>query len=149
MATQVSPITSRHTTISDIILDPIPLPPHLEFLLDKFQSFDTRGHYIRFGHEAIASCVHCTSQHDYLIFYLGHVTLEYIRMAGLLAVMTIRGTGKRAWRQWALASAIGCWGLEMWTVATAEVTISRKLEDVTMVNPTEIYLEAKLNNNAL
>ncbi|KAG8993691.1 hypothetical protein FRB90_000624 [Tulasnella sp. 427] len=101
------------------------LPPHLTNLLNRLQSFDTRTYYIRFGHETIVTCTHCRTLYDYLLVHISKVSLEYIRLAGLVTLMTIGGTGKQKWRRWTLAAVLGAFAAEVWTIATAEVRIPR------------------------
>ncbi|KAG8971965.1 hypothetical protein FRC05_010500 [Tulasnella sp. 425] len=116
------------------------LPPHLTNLLNRLQSFDTRTYYIRFGHEAIVTCTHCRTLYDYLLVHLAKVSLEYIRLTGLIAVMTVAGSGKQRWRRWGLAAVIGAFAAEMWTVATVEVRIPRNGLNAEMLHDKIWYL---------
>ncbi|KAG8959400.1 hypothetical protein FRC03_008025 [Tulasnella sp. 419] len=122
------PVTLSVSLLREKIMrasDSTDLPPHLEFLLKRLQSFDARSYYIRFGHQAVTTCTHCTSHYDYLVYYIPKVSTQYLRMAFLMAVMTIKGSGKRKWRRWAIASVVGCWMAEMWTIATMDIIIPR------------------------
>ncbi|KAG8918062.1 hypothetical protein FRC01_002061, partial [Tulasnella sp. 417] len=101
------------------------LPPHLTNLFNRLQSFDTRTYYIRFGHETIVTCTHCRTLYDYLLVHCAKVSLEYIRLTGLVTIMTVSGSGKMKWRKWGLAAVIGAFAAEMWTIATVEVRIPR------------------------
>ncbi len=109
------------------------LPPHLEYLLTRLQSFDARTFYIRFGHEAVVTCTHCRSLLDYLFFHISKVSLAYVRAALLITVMTIKGSGKRKWRRWGLAAIIGAWLYEVWTMMNSSITIPRNGYDCEMV----------------
>lgn len=70
---------------------------------------------------------------DYLLYYVAHVTIEYIRTAGLMAIMTMKGSGKRKWRKWSLAIVLGALIAEVWTVALMDVTIPRDGSECQMV----------------
>ncbi|KIO20979.1 hypothetical protein M407DRAFT_80929 [Tulasnella calospora MUT 4182] len=122
------PVTALGSQLTHLLMEQSGtefLPPHLTNLFSRLQSFDTRTYYIRFGHEAIVTCTHCRTLYDYLLVHCSKVSLEYIRLAGLVTIMTVTGSGKMKWRKWGLAAVIGAFAAEMWTIATVEVRIPR------------------------
>lgn len=74
------------------------LPPQMESLLTRLQSIDARGYYVRFGHDVVAQCDWCHSITDFGIFAMPRAGLEYMRTIVLVGLMTVPGSGKRAWR---------------------------------------------------
>lgn len=74
------------------------LPPHLEALLIRLQTYDARALYIRFGHDVVQYCDYCHSFTDFALFYAPPVALQYIRTIVVIGLMTERGSGKGAWR---------------------------------------------------
>lgn len=109
------------------------MPPHLEFLSSRLQSFDTRTYYVRFGHHVITMCTWCMSYRDYLFYYLVNVSLEYLRTAMLVTVMTMKGSGKRRWRKWTLAAVFGALVTEGWAVSLMDMVIPRVGTECEMV----------------
>jgi len=74
------------------------LPPQTEALLTRLQSFDVRGYYVRFGHDAIQRCDYCHTFTDFGMFVAPLVGLQYMRTIILVGFMTLPGSGKRYWR---------------------------------------------------
>ena len=74
------------------------LPPQTEALLTRLQSFDVRGYYVRFGHDAIQRCDYCHTFTDFGMFVAPLVGLQYMRTIILVGLMTLPGSGKRSWR---------------------------------------------------
>jgi len=74
------------------------LPPQTEALLTRLQSFDVRGYYVRFGHDAIQRCDYCHTFTDFGMFVAPLVGLQYMRTIILVGLMTLPGSGKRYWR---------------------------------------------------
>lgn len=74
------------------------LPPAIQVLLARLQSFDARVIYVRFGHNTVVECDYCHSFWDFALFSLPGVGIQYVRMAAVFGVMTMRGSGKRKWR---------------------------------------------------
>lgn len=60
-------------------------------------------------------------------------------MAGLMVVMTMKGSGKRKWRKWSLAGVMGAWVAEAWAVASKEIVIPRDGSDCEMVSPSALF----------
>lgn len=111
------------------------LPPHLTHLLQKLQSFDTRVYYVRFGHEAVVSCTNCFSFSDYYAYYGSRIAAEYARTCLLAGFMTIKGSGKRRWRKWAVAAIFSAFFLEVVQIGTVEVYMGGGASTCTMVSP--------------
>ncbi|KAG8853748.1 hypothetical protein FRB96_008002 [Tulasnella sp. 330] len=130
----------RRELLSALDADTEELPPHLEFLLSRFQSFDTRAYYVRFGHHVVTMCTWCITYRDYLFYYLVNVALEYLRTAMLVTVMTMKGSGKRKWRRWTLAAVFGALITEGWAVSMMDMVIPRVGTDCEMWSDRFFYV---------
>lgn len=96
------PLTTPVPTIRQTLLSFSPsqsvLPPALEILLSRLQSFDARVLYVRFGHNTVTECDYCHSFWDFGLFSLPGAGVQYVRMAAVVGLLTMRGSGKRKWR---------------------------------------------------
>jgi len=129
------PLTMPTPAIRDAIvsLSPSePLPASLEALLVRLRSFDARALYVRFGHDAVQYCDYCNSFSDFGLFAAPSAALQYIRTIAFVGLLTIRGSGKRGWRKWAVGALILTAGLETWTLATVDIQFSGERGNVVM-----------------
>lgn len=74
------------------------LPDHLDELLTRLSSFDTRSFYIRFGQDVVQNCNHCHTFGEYALYALPGIVLLYLRQAAVVGLITIRGTHREPWR---------------------------------------------------
>lgn len=88
----------RQTILASYLHESDTLPPQLEALLVRLQSFDARELYVRFGQDSVADCDWCHSFYDFAIFAAPPVALQYVRTIALIGLMTVPGSGKRKWR---------------------------------------------------
>ncbi|KAF8317152.1 hypothetical protein DL93DRAFT_2077343 [Clavulina sp. PMI_390] len=108
------------------------LPPQTEALLTRLQSIDVRGYYVRFGHDAVQYCDYCHSFTDFGLFMLPVTGLQYMRTIMLVGLMSIPGSGKRAWRGWFVGMLVLAGLFEAWTLLTVQITITQDGTNVPM-----------------
>ena len=95
-----------------------------------------RTSWVRFGHNAVAECEHCSTFYDYALYALPRPLLEYVREAAFVGLVTIRGSVRERWRLWGLGVLVGCALLEGYLVLTMNVTVSKD-EKTAMVRSIE------------
>ncbi|KLO14041.1 hypothetical protein SCHPADRAFT_967202 [Schizopora paradoxa] len=97
------------------------LPPVLEMLLKRLNSFDARTYYIRFGHDTLLKCQHCVGFYDYALFAFPRPFFEYVREAAVVGFITTRRSGRLRWRKFAVGILV------LAAVAEAYLTMTKIL----------------------
>ncbi|KAJ7598469.1 hypothetical protein C8J56DRAFT_167553 [Mycena floridula] len=95
----------------------------LEQLITRMGSLETRLFYVRFGHNAVASCEHCHSFTDFLVYMAPEFILGYITEAAVMGVVTIRGTGRERFRTWAVGLLVVAAVVEAYFTISMDIRI--------------------------
>jgi len=112
------------------------LPRPLEDLLARLSSFDARTLYVRFGQQVLQDCEYCKTFDEYALFALPGPVLQYIREAGVIGLLTIRGSHHERWRMYAIAALVCASVLEGYWVATTTVQVPTDGQGVFMLHDT-------------
>ncbi|KAF8911710.1 hypothetical protein CPB85DRAFT_1220714 [Mucidula mucida] len=120
------PLSTPTDVIRAILLKHSPepnLPAHLEQLLAKMNSFDTRTLYVRFGHEAVATCEYCHSYTDFAFHSLPSAAMAYVREVAVVGLVTIRGSGREHLRVVGISALAAIAVLEVYFRSSAVIQI--------------------------
>jgi len=79
--------------------------------------------YRSFGQRAVQTCAHCTSEADYALHALPPALLSYTLAAGVLGLVTARGTARESRRSIGLMLLVVAALVEAYWAYTAHVRI--------------------------
>ncbi|TFK70029.1 hypothetical protein BDN72DRAFT_795923 [Pluteus cervinus] len=102
------------------------VPDYLNLLVKRLGSFEMRNLYIRFGHDAIASCEHCSKFEDYALFALAPVLLSYVFEALLIGIITLKNSHRESLRTHALGVLVCAGVLETYYRLTESVVLPQR-----------------------
>ncbi|KXN91813.1 hypothetical protein AN958_11963 [Leucoagaricus sp. SymC.cos] len=105
------------------------IPSHLELLLKRLGSFDMRLLYVRFGHDAIATCEWCSSFEDFALFSLPAVLLAYICEAIVIGVLTLSSSKRGYLRPLGIGSLVIACLTEFYWISTSAINIPQQTGD--------------------
>lgn len=87
----------------------------------------------RFGQMVIQDCIFCKTTEDYALFAVVGPLLQYIREAFIMGLLTVENGGRSQWRMAAMVSLVVAFIGEVYTAATAPISIPRDGKGVMMV----------------
>ncbi|KAJ3729765.1 hypothetical protein C8R42DRAFT_743025 [Lentinula raphanica] len=99
------------------------LPSGIERVLTRLESATMRLLYVRFGHDAIASCEYCTAWDDFSLYVLPDALWEYIRETIIIGVLTLKGTRHMQHRSLSLGALVAAAMFEAYVTLTAKINI--------------------------
>ncbi|KAJ4468842.1 hypothetical protein J3R30DRAFT_1612643 [Lentinula aciculospora] len=105
------------------------LPSGIERVLTRLESAVMRLLYVRFGHDAIATCEYCTSWDDFSLYVLPGALWEYICEAVIMGALTLRGTRHAQHRSISIGAVVAAAMLETYLTLTAKINIPKDFED--------------------
>ncbi|KAJ3765594.1 hypothetical protein FB446DRAFT_655024 [Lentinula raphanica] len=105
------------------------LPSGIERVLTRLESATMRLLYVRFGHDAIASCEYCTAWDDFSLYVLPDALWEYIRETIIIGVLTLKGTRHIQHRSLSLGALVAAAMFEAYITLTAKINIPNEFED--------------------
>ncbi|KAF9030087.1 hypothetical protein BDZ89DRAFT_949992 [Hymenopellis radicata] len=120
------PLSTPTDVIRALLLKHSPepnLPAHLEQLLSRMNSFDTRTLYVRFGHDTVATCEYCRSYADFAFYSLPSAAMAYVREVAVIGLVTIRGTGREHLRTVGVGALAAVAALEVYFRSSAVIQI--------------------------
>ncbi|KZT33315.1 hypothetical protein SISSUDRAFT_993196 [Sistotremastrum suecicum HHB10207 ss-3] len=97
----------------------------LENLLDRFSSFDPRVYYVRFGHNTLLDCEHCTTFTTHALTALPNLILSYIPTLAFQGILTSPATRRERWRTWTIIPLLLLGPYEFYKVSIARVDMPR------------------------
>ncbi|KAJ4466284.1 hypothetical protein J3R30DRAFT_3311219, partial [Lentinula aciculospora] len=101
----------------------------IERVLTRLESAVMRLLYVRFGHDAIATCEYCTSWDDFSLYVLPGALWEYICEAVIMGALTLRGTRHAQHRSISIGAVVAAAMLETYLTLTAKINIPKDFED--------------------
>ncbi|KAF5351152.1 hypothetical protein D9756_008322 [Leucocoprinus leucothites] len=105
------------------------IPGHLELLLKRLGSFDMRLLYVRFGHDAVATCEWCSSFEDFSLSSLPAALLAYIREAGIIGLLTLSSSKRGYLRPLGVGALVISCLTEFYWIATSTIQIPKEPGD--------------------
>ncbi|ESK96635.1 hypothetical protein Moror_6855 [Moniliophthora roreri MCA 2997] len=107
------------------VSDDTELPRPIENVLQRFGSFEMRTLYVRFGHNALATCEYCSSYTDFALYALPGPLLAYLREATLIGLITIKGTRLERYRTYGIGPLVAVAATECYWISSVAITIPK------------------------
>ncbi|KAJ3747949.1 hypothetical protein DFH05DRAFT_1458193 [Lentinula detonsa] len=104
------------------------LPSGIERVLTRLESATMRLLYVRFGHEAIATCEYCTSWDDFSLYVLPSALWDYLREAMIIGALTLTGTRLTQYRSLSIGALVAAAMFEAYLTLTAKISIPNEFE---------------------
>ncbi|KIJ29296.1 hypothetical protein M422DRAFT_71249 [Sphaerobolus stellatus SS14] len=90
------------------------LLPHVERLLTRLGSFESRVTYMKFGPYALSKCEPCVYTSDFIVYTIAPTVLSYLQALILVSLITSAPTFRSAWRTPALFVLAATFFTEVW-----------------------------------
>ncbi|KAE9396464.1 hypothetical protein BT96DRAFT_884754 [Gymnopus androsaceus JB14] len=103
------------------------LPSGIERVLTRLGSAAMRILYVRFGHDAIATCEYCSSWDDFALFALPGALWEYLRETLIMGALTLKGTRHSQHRTLGVGALCAAAMFEAYLILTATISIPKEL----------------------
>ncbi|KAK7035463.1 hypothetical protein VNI00_011756 [Paramarasmius palmivorus] len=107
------------------VSDDTELPRPIENVLKRLGSFEMRTLYIRFGHDALATCEYCSVYTDFALYALPGPLLAYLREATLVGFITVKGSRLEHHRTFGIGALVAAGAAECYWISSVAITIPR------------------------
>ncbi|KAJ3811690.1 hypothetical protein F5876DRAFT_39076 [Lentinula aff. lateritia] len=104
------------------------LPSKIERVLTRLESAAMRLLYVRFGHDAVATCEFCISWDDFSLYVLPSALWDYLREVCIVGALTLRGTRHAQHRSFSVGVLVAAAMFEAYLTLTAKISIPEDFE---------------------